>query len=134
MIQVSQLQKSYGIQNLFEDVTFSLQRRERVGILGRNGHGKSTLFKIILKQEEPDGGEVVIPKGYRVGHLPQTILFTEKTVLEEACLGLPSDERDQQWKAERILTGLGFTEEGMLLAPSSFSGGFQLRINLAKCL
>lgn len=134
MLQVSALQKSYGGTPLFTDVTFSLQRRERVGLIGRNGHGKSTLFRILLKQEEADGGEVIIPRGYRVGHLPQVISFSAASVIEEACLGLSEEERDQRWRAERILMGLGFSEADMLAPPESFSGGFQLRINLTKLL
>jgi ATP-binding cassette, subfamily F, member 3 len=134
MLQVSGLQKSYGSQVLFEDVTFTIQRRERVGLLGRNGHGKSTLIKVLLGEEEYDDGDISTPKGYRLGHLPQTIHFTASTVLEETCLGLPVDERDQSWKAERILSGLGFSESDLESSPQKFSGGFQLRINLAKLL
>lgn len=134
MIQVSRLNKAYAGQVLFEDMTFSLQKREKVGLIGRNGHGKSTLFRILLGQEEADSGDIAIPRGYRIGHLPQTIQFKERTVLAEACLGLPVGHEDEEWQARRILEGLGFSEEGMESSPQSFSGGFQLRINLAKLL
>jgi ATP-binding cassette subfamily F protein 3 len=134
MIQLSNISKSYGGQTLFEGLTFNVNRRERVGLVGRNGHGKTTLFRIILGEEESDGGEVMIPKRYQIGHLDQHLHFTEDTVLGEACLGLPKNERDQSWRAERVLSGLGFTDADMSAPPERFSGGFQVRLNLAKVL
>ena len=134
MLQVSRLSKAYGASPLFDNVSFTVGRREKVGLVGRNGHGKSTLFKLIIGQEEEDSGDIVIPKDYHVGYLAQNLHFVSPTVLEEACLGLHPDERELTYKAERILSGLGFSQEGMMESPQSFSGGFQLRINLAKVL
>jgi ATP-binding cassette subfamily F protein 3 len=134
MIKVSNLTKTYGVQTLLENASFNLNAKDRVGLVGRNGHGKSTLFRILLGQEEPDAGEVVIPKHYTIGHLEQHIRFTQPTVLEEACLGLPEDQTHDSWKVEKILFGLGFTEPDMDRPPSEFSGGFQVRLNLAKVL
>lgn len=134
MIQISGLFKHFGDQLLFEDGSFVVNARERIGVVGRNGSGKSTLFKMILGQEHPDEGTIVSPKGYRIGHLSQHLVFTENTVLGEACLGLPKDERDETYRGEIILGGLGFSEEDMYRDPSEFSGGFQIRINLARLL
>ncbi len=134
MISVNNLFKSFGEQNLFDDLTFNVGRRERIGLVGRNGHGKSTLFRIILGQEAAESGEIVIPKRYRLGYLEQHIAFTKENVLEEACLGLPQDQRDEYWQAEKILFGLGFAEEDMSRSPLVFSGGYQVRLNLAKVL
>ena len=134
MLQVVNLSKTYGDQILFEDVSFSMVRGERLGLVGRNGSGKSTLFKIILGEEQPDQGSVVFPRGYVCGHLAQHLDFKQPTVLTEACLGLPEAERDQEYRAEIILGGLGFSEDDMHLPPANFSGGFQIRINLAKVL
>lgn len=134
MIQVSGLQKSFGDRTLFENGTFVINARERVGLVGRNGSGKSTLLKMILDEEHPDGGTISCPRGYKIGRLSQHLTFSEPTVLEEACLGLPLDERDEVYRGEIILGGLGFSEEDMAKNPTEFSGGFQIRINLARLL
>ncbi len=136
MIQVSNLDKSYGRQVIFEGAAFTLNQGERVGLVGRNGHGKTTLFKMILGQDHPDSGNISIPNGYRIGHLSQHIHFPEDTVLKEACLSLQNtyDGADESYKAETILMGLGFTMEDFGLNPQELSGGYQVRLNLAKVL
>jgi ATP-binding cassette, subfamily F, member 3 len=132
MLQIKKLSKSFGHSPLFQDVSFSMTRNEKVGLVGRNGHGKSTLFKLIIGSEEADEGEIIIPKDYHVGHLEQLLHFTKPSVLEEACLGLKNQY--DTYKAKIVLTGLGFSEDSMTNDPKLFSGGFQLRINLAKLL
>lgn len=136
MLKVNCLKKSYAKQTLFDDVTFSLNRGERVGLVGRNGHGKTTLFKIILGQEHADEGVVSVPDGYRIGHLSQHIHFTEADVIAECCLGLPEndDGRDESYRAEKILSGLGFSKSDFIINPYQLSGGYQVRLNLAKLL
>ncbi len=134
MLKISGLSKSYGSQDLFERINLQMNEGERLGLVGRNGHGKSTLFRLILGQEEADEGGVGIPKNYKIGHLEQHLKFTKDTVLEEACLGLVSDEWEATYKAEKILSGLGFSEEDFYKPPQQFSGGYQIRINLAKLL
>ncbi|TNE97336.1 MAG: ABC-F family ATP-binding cassette domain-containing protein [Deltaproteobacteria bacterium] len=134
MIQVNNLSKHFGAQILFEDASFNISKGERVGLVGRNGMGKSTLFRMILAQESADEGEISIPKGYRIGYLEQHIAFTKTSVLEECCLALAEDEKYDHYKAESILMGLGFSKEDMGKDPGSFSGGYQVRINLAKAL
>jgi ATP-binding cassette subfamily F protein 3 len=134
MIKLSNLSKSFGDQTLFKDLSFNVERRERVGLVGRNGHGKSTLFRMILGDIHPDSGTITIPKRYNIGHLDQGIHFTHGTVLTEACTALPKERRNQQWVAEKILFGLGFTAADMERPPEVFSGGYQVRLNLAKVL
>ncbi|MCK5407563.1 MAG: ATP-binding cassette domain-containing protein, partial [Candidatus Krumholzibacteria bacterium] len=101
MIKISNLTKSFGDQLLFKDMAFDVNRRERIGLVGRNGHGKTTLFRMILGEVEPDSGNIAIPKRYTIGHLDQSLHFSRETVLGEACLGLPRENRDQSWKAEK---------------------------------
>lgn len=134
MLQLSHLTKTFGDKTLFEDVSMSMIAGERLGLVGKNGCGKSTLFKLILDVEHPDEGTITFARGYRVGHLEQHLHFTQPTVLAEACLGLPEDSKHEEYKAEIILGGLGFSEEDLHKEPALFSGGFQIRINLAKLL
>ena len=134
MLQLSHIKKSYTTQLLFDDVTITLSKGERLGFVGRNGSGKSTLFRLITGEEEPDSGEIIMPNNYRIGSLKQHIAFTKKTVLEECCLALPKDETHEQYKAEKILAGLGFSEADLSRSPEVLSGGFQVRLLLAKVL
>lgn len=134
MIQLNNISKHFGLQVLFDDLDLLIGKRERIGFVGRNGSGKSTLFKIILGELSADAGEIVIPKGYKIGALDQHIHFTKPTVLEECCQVLTEDEQYDWWKAERILFGLGFSEQDLEKDPNSFSGGYQVRINLTKAL
>jgi len=134
VIKINQLSKSYFARELFTDVTLQMNAGERLGLVGRNGHGKSTLFKLILGQEEPDSGAITIPRNYRIGYLEQHLHFTQPTILQEAALGLPEEQSHSLYKAEAILSGLGFSQTDLERAPHEFSGGFQIRINLAKLL
>jgi ATP-binding cassette subfamily F protein 3 len=136
MIQVNAVSKAFGTQVLFDDVSFTINPGERIGLVGRNGHGKTTLFRMFLREEKPDEGTISIPSGYTIGHLSQHISFTAPTVLAEGCLSLPPNEehRDETYRVKSILLGLGFTEEDFERPPAEMSGGFQIRLNLAKVL
>lgn len=136
MIRMDGVSKSYAKQALLQNVSFSLSPGERLGLVGRNGHGKSTIFRMILGEEEPDEGLVVIPKGYTVGHLSQHLVFKNPTVLDEAASSLPMHEDGFQetYKAEAMLSGLGFAIADFHVSPQELSGGFQIRLNLAKLL
>ena len=134
MIQVTNLEKIFGDRVLFEEVTFSVGRGERIGLVGRNGSGKSTLFKVLLGKEIYDSGQMVIPKGYKLGTLEQHIEFTLKSVIDECMSVLPAEMQYEGYRAEKYLFGLGFSLEDMDKDPLSFSGGYQIRINLVKTL
>ena len=134
MISADNISKGYGSQALFDEASFQINRRERVGLVGRNGHGKTTLFRLLAGLEEPDSGSISIPRGYRIGYVQQHLNFTRETVLDEAAAGLPHGHEHEAWKAEKILAGLGFSQDQMLRSPHEFSGGFQVRLNLATIL
>ncbi|RLC30511.1 ABC transporter ATP-binding protein [Candidatus Woesebacteria bacterium] len=134
MIGVENLHKSFGSQILFEGAGFKLNPKERIGLVGLNGHGKTTLFRIIIGEESPDAGTISVPKYYRIGYVRQHIDFTKDTVLKEGMTGLAAQERDHYWKVEKVLAGLGFNKDDIKRHPSDFSGGFQVRLNLAKVL
>ncbi len=134
MIKIVNLSKSFGSQEVLSDISFNINKGERVGLVGKNGHGKTTILRIITGEEQADEGEVMIPGGYRIGHLQQHLKFTAKSVIEEGSLGLQEHEKDQVWKVEKILCGLGFSMEELQKSPDQFSGGYQVRLNLAKTL
>jgi len=134
MIQLKNLSKHFGEKTLFTDLNFILAQGQRVGLVGRNGTGKSTLFKLILGEEHADEGEISIPKGYKIGALKQHLEFSEKTLRDETALALSEEDKYSIYKVEKILFGLGFSYEDLEKNPLSFSGGYQIRINLAKLL
>ncbi|MDP2929359.1 MAG: ATP-binding cassette domain-containing protein, partial [Candidatus Omnitrophota bacterium] len=134
MISIKNIYKQYATRVLFSDVSFDLLAGEKIGLVGRNGHGKTTLFRIIAGEEEPDEGKVFMPNNYSIGYLGQHLKFTKPTVLEEGCRGLGPEDIGAEWKVEKILSGLGFCEEDFKRNPSEFSGGFQMRIALTKSL
>ena len=134
MISAENLTKGFGSHLLFEEVNFQINSRERVGLVGRNGHGKTTLFRLIAGEEHPDSGTITIPKNYRIGYVRQHLEFTEDTILKEGMRGLPEREQHHHWKVEKLLAGLGFSDEDMQRHPGGFSGGYQVRLNLAKIL
>lgn len=134
MIIASNIEKSFGPQVLFEDVSFLINKGERIGLVGKNGTGKSTLFKMIMGEEKQDSGTLSTPKDYKIGSLDQYIRFTKPTVIDECTEALPAEKQWDQYKAEIILAGLGFSESDFQKDPTTFSGGFQVRINLCKAL
>lgn len=134
MIRVTNLSKSYGAKTLFRDGEFTIHSKERVGIIGRNGYGKSTLFRIFLDEEQADTGEISFPSHYTLGSLRQHLSFTKKTVLEEVADGLMETQKSEIWRAEKFLHGLGFSTSDFIRNPEEFSGGYQLRIELAKTI
>jgi len=134
MIELINISKSYPTSELYRDLNIRLNAKDKVGLVGRNGTGKSTLFKLILGEEHQDSGEIKFPKAYRIGALKQYFDFTEKTLINETALALSEEDKYEIYKAEKILFGLGFTMEDLDKDPKSFSGGYQIRINLAKLL
>ncbi len=134
MIQLTNISKSFTTQELFTKLSLKLNAGNRLGLVGRNGSGKSTLFKIITEEEHTDEGEIIIPKNYRIGTLKQHLSFSEKTLAEEAALALGEEMQYDTYRVEKILFGLGFCADDLDKDPLSFSGGYQIRINLAKLL
>jgi ATP-binding cassette subfamily F protein 3 len=134
MISVQYVSKRYLEQVIFDNISFNMNPRERTALVGRNGHGKTTLFRMLTGQEQCDEGIIAIPKNYRIGYLSQHINFTKPTVLEEGCCNLPVDQKDDDWRVKSVLSGLGFSEDDFDRDPSEFSGGYQIRLNLAKVL
>lgn len=134
MITINLLSKSYGTRVLFKDLSFNVGKNEKIGLVARNGCGKTTLLKMITGSQEYDSGEIQIPKNYKIGYLQQHISFSYKTVIDEVVSVILKEEAETKWQAEKILFGLGFSKEDLLKDPLTFSGGYKIRINLAKIL
>ena len=178
MIHINNLSVSFSGEYLFKDISFKLSAGDRIGLVGKNGAGKSTMLKIISGEMQKDTGEIAKEKGIRIGFLKQDIDFEEgRTVIEEAHqafyeikqleaeleeinqqladrtdyeseayhqLMVDLSEKQTQYEflggynykgsAERVLKGLGFLESDFNKVTDTFSGGWRMRIELAKLL
>lgn len=136
MISINNLSKSYGGQVLFNNLTLSIYRGEKIGLIGPNGAGKSTLFSIILGENEPSSGSVQLIKNIRVGYLPQESSFkSEYTVLSEVAGGdaevscLKSEKEELELKNEA-----GSKRYGEVLHKLETLGYFELEHKAKKIL
>ncbi|NLB63504.1 MAG: ABC-F family ATP-binding cassette domain-containing protein [Fibrobacter sp.] len=136
MIQLQNIYKSFGSQELLLDAFLQIGRGERIGLSGRNGSGKSTLLRMIIGQENLDGGDISIPRNYSLGYLEQHLSFSHPTILAEACSALQLNEDGwlEEHKAQAMLFGLGFDQDDLERSPQELSGGFQIRLNLCKVM
>jgi len=168
----------FGGAPIFKGVSFQFGSKERIGLAGKNGAGKTTLLRILIGEQEPTGGEVIVPESETIGYLPQEKqIRSDKNVLEEALsafsylnslkrelddiqhqlstrtdyesiayvklyerleeihhlLAINEDDK-QEGRAIKVLKGLGFLEGEFTKQVSSFSLGWQMRIELAKLL
>ncbi len=178
MMNIHNLSVSFQGEYLFEDITFKLGNGDRIGLIGKNGAGKSTMLKILSKEMEPDTGQIAADKELKIGFLKQDIDFIlGRTVLEEAYeafteikeleakmeavntqmaertdyesegyhqLMVDINELQHQYEilggynyqgdTEKILQGLGFQRQDFNKLTDTFSGGWRMRIELAKLL
>lgn len=134
MVNIRNLSMEFSGITLFDDVNFSINSGERIGLIGRNGTGKSTFLKLLLGKQEPSDGKVEIPDHYTIGYLEQHFDFSHTSAIDEVCSVLHDDRLDESWKGEMILMGLGFGYEQMQQDPKQLSGGYQVKVNLAKML
>ena len=134
MITINGLNKSFGSQILFRNVNLKIDEHEKIGLIGRNGSGKSTFLQLLLDRLDDQDGAIKIPETLVISALEQHLDFEEKSLLDQVCRALPAEEFGQDWKAKSILMGLGFSELDFSKAPKDFSSGFQIRIRLAEAL
>ena len=178
MVSLNQVTVSFGGFDLFRDVSFLVSNRERVGLVGKNGAGKSTILKLFVGEMVPTSGVVSVPREIKVGYLPQQMAVTNtRSVMNETMLAFEetlqlakdikklttaleerTDHESEEYtdiihqltekserysllegdsleaKAEVTLTGLGFRRTDFKRQTSEFSGGWRMRIELAKIL
>ncbi len=178
MVSVEGLKVEFNAKALFDDVSYVINKKDRIGLTGKNGAGKSTMLKILAGLQTPTAGNVSAPKDVTIGYLPQVMILSDNyTVMEEAEQAFGhikelqediqrmnqelADRTDYesesyhklidrfthenerflmmggtnyQAEIERTLAGLGFSREDLLRPTSEFSGGWRMRIELAKLL
>lgn len=178
MISVDGLTVEFGGTTLFKDISFQINEKDRIALMGKNGAGKSTLLKILAGERQPTKGRVSAPKDSIIAYLPQHLLTEDgRTVFEEACLPFEhlkemegeieqlnqelmtrTDYESEEYMAliekvaamsekfyaidlthfeedvEKMLLGLGFERTDFQRPTSDFSGGWRMRIELAKLL
>ncbi len=178
MVSVDNLKVEFGVTPLFEDVSYVINRRDRIALVGKNGAGKSTMLKILAGKQQPTEGTVSVPREVTLGYLPQVMILSDnRTVMEEAetafehifeleeSIKRMNDELAERtdyesesyhklierfthdndrflmmggtnYKSgiERTLIGLGFNRSDFNRPTSEFSGGWRMRIELAKLL
>ena len=134
LLSAEHLSKNYGTKQLLEDVTLYLNEGEKIGIIGVNGTGKSTLLKILAGAEEPDGGTLARDPNIQIAYLPQNPEMQEDaTVLEQVFLHLPSDFRAlKEYEAKTMLNKLGISDFDARVG--TLSGGQRKRVALAAAL
>lgn len=129
ILNIEHISKIFGEKVIFRDASFGIQEGDKVGIIGINGTGKSTLLKMIAGEEEPDSGQIIRQNGIRLAYLPQNPVFpAEATVASYALEG----NSDTDWIVQSNLTRLGITEYEKKI--EHLSGGQKRRTALAKTL
>ncbi len=134
LLSAEQLTKTYGTRDVLDGVSLYLDRGDKVGVVGVNGMGKSTLLRILAGAEDPDSGTVSRDPNVRLEYLPQEPSFEGgNTVLEQVFAGLSSEARElQEYEARTILTKLGIADFGQNV--ETLSGGQRKRVAMASAL
>lgn len=133
VLNIEHVSKLYGEKTIFDDVSYGIHEGDKIGIIGINGTGKTTLLKIIAGLEEPDEGQVIRQNGLRVTYLPQNPEFPDgATVLSYVVDGKLSQDWATESEAKTVLNNLGITEHDALI--EHLSGGQKKRVALARTL
>ncbi len=135
LLTIENMSKSYTERMLFQNVSLGINEGDRIGVIGINGTGKSTLLKIIAGLEEPDTGSITKGKKVRIAYLPQTPVFDDKlTVLQNVVLNQKAEEeyRNLEGEANAMLNKLGIMDTGV--TPGILSGGQKKRAALVRTL
>ena len=139
MLTIDHICMEFSSKPVLDDITFLINRKERIALVGKNGAGKSTLLRLIAGEYEPTSGRISKESNMTIGYLPQVMLHVDGKTLREDVLSIyaGSDESEQaRFVAEmdRTIIGLGFERKDFDRPCSEFSGGWRMRIELAKIL
>lgn len=132
VITAEHITKNYTGRLLFDDITFGFDDTDKVGIIGINGTGKSTLLNIIAGREEPDDGKIIKGNNIKIAFLEQNPILDEKLSILENVIGDEKENWDMEGSAKSILNKLGFTDYGKSAA--NLSGGEKKRVALVRTI
>lgn len=140
ILNIEHISKIYGDKKIFDDASFGIQENDKIGIVGINGTGKSTLLKMIAGIEEPDDGQIIRQNGLKIAYLSQEGiteaeekgLEKERTILSYMMEGIDDTDWSAESEAKTILNELGITEQESLI--EHLSGGQKKKVALAKIL
>lgn len=127
ILNIEHISKIYGEKVIFEDASFGVQEGDKVGIIGINGTGKSTLLKMLAGEEVPETGQIIMQNNVRLAYLPQNPQFPENATILSYI-----QDCEAEWKVQSNLTQLGITEYEKQIAV--LSGGQRRKVALAKIL
>lgn len=127
ILNIEHISKIYGEKVIFEDASFGVQEGDKVGIIGINGTGKSTLLKMLAREEVPQTGQIIMQNNVRLAYLPQNPQFPENATILSYI-----QDCEAEWKVQSNLTQLGITEYEKQIAV--LSGGQRRKVALAKIL
>lgn len=130
-LDVQNISKSFGALVLFSDISFSISQGQRVGLIAKNGTGKSTLLRVIAGKESADNGDIIFRRDVRTSMLEQSPAFNPKESVLDACFN-HNNEEEKVLKAKQILTKLKITDLSQPMG--QLSGGQQKRVALANVL
>ena len=134
-LSIENIVKEYSSKPILAGITFLVNKRDRVALVGKNGAGKTTLLRLIAGEETPTGGHISRDSDMTIGYLPQHMIHNEGTTLREEVDSV-RDKQDPKsiGQMERVLLGLGFERTDFDRPCNEFSGGWRMRIELAKIL
>ena len=135
MLTIDHISMEFSSRPVLDDITFLINRKERIALVGKNGAGKTTLLRLIAGEYQPTSGRIAKETDMTIGYLPQVMLFhDDRTLREEMMLVAHEDEARFVAEMDRTVIGLGFERRDFDRPCSEFSGGWRMRIELAKIL
>ena len=133
ILNIEHIHKIFGDKVIFDDISCGIDQGEKIGIIGVNGTGKTTLLRVIAGEEEPDEGQVITQNGIRISWLPQTPEFPQHmTILDYVAEGKWQKDWSTESEARRMLNTLGITDQNINM--DNLSGGEKKRVALARML
>ena len=140
MLTIDHISMEFSSRPVLDDISFLINRKERIALVGKNGAGKTTLLRIIAGEYQPTAGRIAREMDMTIGYLPQVMLFQDDRTLREEVMRvyqeMPEAQDEARFIAEmdRTIIGLGFERRDFERPCSEFSGGWRMRIELAKIL